>query len=54
MELYESSLIKKPSILVLNKIDTDNSRKKYENFIESYNDYDSKIKLIEKFSISNI
>ena len=39
--MYDSTLISKPSILILNKMDTDNADAKFEEFMKVYNDYDS-------------
>ena len=39
--MYDSSLVGKPSILVLNKMDTEGSDEKYEEFMKLYDNYDS-------------
>ena len=41
LEMYDSTLISKPSILILNKMDTENADEKFEEFMKVYNDYDS-------------
>ena len=33
--MYDSALIDKPCVLVINKIDTENAQEKYENFIKT-------------------
>lgn len=47
LELYDSSLIEKPSILVLNKMDTEDAQEKLDEFMELYNDYNNSLKMIE-------
>ena len=54
LELYENNLLKKPSILILNKIDTDESKKKYDDFMRLYNDYDSITLLIKYIFKKNL
>lgn len=41
LELYDSNLVDKPSILAINKIDQDLSNEKVNEFMERYNDYES-------------
>lgn len=39
--MYDPSLIEKPSILVLNKMDTENSTQKFDEFMKLYDNYES-------------
>lgn len=41
LELYEPSLLEKPSILVINKMDTQDAQQQFDDFITLYNDYES-------------
>lgn len=43
LEMFDSALVHKPSILVLNKMDTENARQKYEDFIQKFENYESKM-----------
>ncbi|CAF0727115.1 unnamed protein product [Brachionus calyciflorus] len=49
LEMYDSSLVQKPSILVLNKMDTENSRGKYDRFMELFENYENSIQKIEEY-----
>ncbi len=40
--MYDSTLVSKPSILVINKMDSPSANEKFEEFLKLYNDYDSK------------
>lgn len=56
--MYDSNLVSKPSILVINKMDTENSQEKLTQFMEQFENYDSKllfylIKVILIKSITN-
>ena len=42
LELYEPSLLEKPSILVINKMDTENAEEEFQEFLTLYNDYESR------------
>ena len=41
LELYDPELLNKPSILVINKMDTENAQEKFDEFMNEYNDYES-------------
>jgi GTPase involved in cell partitioning and DNA repair len=43
LELYDSNLLSKPSILAINKIDTNGAGEKFDKFLEQYENYESKI-----------
>lgn len=47
--MYDSNLVQKPSILVLNKMDTENANSKYDQFMEQFDNYESKIKISSIF-----
>ncbi len=47
LELYDSSLVEKPSILVLNKMDIDGAEEKLKEFTGLFQDYDNSVKAIE-------
>jgi len=47
LELYDSSLVDKPSILVLNKMDTEGAQEKLEEFMGLFGDYENSVKAIE-------
>jgi len=49
LELYDSSLIDKPSILVLNKIDLPNAKEKCDEFLKLYEDFDKSVENIEEY-----
>lgn len=48
LELYEPSLLEKPSILVINKMDTENAEEEFQEFLTLYNDYENSIKNVEE------
>jgi GTPase SAR1 family protein len=47
--MFDSSLVNKPSILVLNKIDTDESNEKIKQFHEELNNYNESILKIDEY-----
>jgi GTPase involved in cell partitioning and DNA repair len=42
LELYDPNLVSKPSVLVINKMDTENAQDKLAQFLGQYKDYESK------------
>ena len=54
LELYDSNLVDKPSILAINKIDQDLSNEKVNEFMERYNDYESQFNKLILNSQRNI
>lgn len=47
LEMYDASLVTKPSILVINKMDTENAQEKLDEFLGQYEDYENSLKNIE-------
>lgn len=47
--MFDSSLVSKPSILVLNKIDTDKSSEKVKQFNEELKNYDESLLKIDEY-----
>ena len=41
LEMYDANLVTKPSILVINKMDTENAQEKLDEFLGQYEDYES-------------